>query len=45
MARLYEKYKDEVRAKLKSDLGRQNPMSLPRLDKIVVSCGMGAAIQ
>ena len=45
MARLYQKYKDEVRAKLKSDLGRQNPMSLPRLDKIVISCGLGAAIQ
>ncbi len=45
MARLYDKYRDEVTAKLKSDLGRQNPMSLPRLDKIVVSCGLGAAIQ
>ena len=45
MARLYEKYLNDVVPKLKADLGRSNPMSLPRLRKIVISCGLGASIQ
>ncbi len=45
MARLYQKYQTDVVPKLKGDLGRSNPMSLPRLSKIVISCGLGASIQ
>jgi large subunit ribosomal protein L5 len=44
MARLLEKYRQEVEPKLKAELGRQNPMSLPKLGKIVVSMGLGKAV-
>src|SRR5262249_10426509 len=44
MARLRERYKSEIRSKLAEELGRANPMSLPRLTKIVVSMGLGKAI-
>ena len=44
MARLLEKYRQEVVPRLKQDLGRPNLMSLPKLDKIVVSMGLGKAV-
>jgi large subunit ribosomal protein L5 len=44
MARLLEKYRQEVVPKLKTELGRDNPMSLPKLDKVVVSMGLGKAV-
>ena len=44
MARLRERYMNEIRPKLAEELGRANPMSLPRLTKIVVSMGLGKAI-
>lgn len=45
MARLMEKYKQEIVPALKSDLGRDNLLSLPRVTKVVVSVGMGKAVQ
>lgn len=45
MARLLERYRDEIIPKLAGELGRANVLSLPRLEKIVVSMGVGAAIQ
>ncbi len=45
MARLLERYRTDIMPRLKEELGRENPMSLPRLDKIVVSMGMGKAVQ
>ncbi len=42
--RLKEKYQNEVLPKLKEELGRSNPMSLPRLEKIVVNMGVGSAV-
>ncbi len=45
MARLLEKYKSEICPKLQEELGRKNTLSLPRLTKIVVSMGMGKAVQ
>ncbi len=45
MARFLEKYRGEVLEKLKAELGRENPMSLPRLSKIVLSVGLGKAVQ
>jgi large subunit ribosomal protein L5 len=45
MARLAEKYKNEVMPALAAELGRKNPMSIPRLRKIVVSMGVGKATQ
>jgi len=44
MARLLEKYQKEALPALKAQLHRQNPMSIPRLEKIVVSMGVGKAI-
>ena len=44
-ARLIEKYEQEILPALVEKLGRQNRLSLPRLQKIVVNMGVGAAIQ
>lgn len=43
--RLQEQYHQQVLPVLRERLGRTNPMSLPRLAKIVVSMGVGAATQ
>ncbi len=45
MARLKEKYEREILPELKKTLGRENPMSIPRLEKIVVNMGVGKAIE
>jgi len=44
MARLLEKYKSEVLPKLMERFGCANPLAAPRLEKIVVSMGVGKAI-
>src|SRR2546429_543143 len=44
-ARLYERYKSEIVPALGQKFGRTNPMSLPKLDKIVVNMGVGKALQ
>lgn len=44
-ARLMEKYNKEIRSALKEKLGRSNTLSIPKLDKIVVSMGVGKAIE
>lgn len=43
--RLQEKYQQEVVPALEEQLGRKNRLSLPRLQKIVVSMGVGSAVQ
>jgi large subunit ribosomal protein L5 len=43
--RLLTKYQKEVLPSLAQKFGRTNPMSLPRLEKIVVNMGVGAATQ
>ncbi len=45
MSRLYEKYKNEVRAELQKELNLKNIMQVPRLEKIVVNSGVGEATQ
>jgi large subunit ribosomal protein L5 len=45
MARLLEKYRQEVVPGLRTQLGRNNVLSLPRLSKVVVSMGLGKAVQ
>ncbi len=45
MARLLEKYRTEVVPELKKSLATDNALALPRLDKIVVSMGVGKAIE
>ncbi len=43
-ARLQERYEKELLPQLAEKLGRKNRLSLPRLEKIVVSMGVGSAI-
>ena len=45
MPRLYERYQEVVRPALMQEFGYQNPMQVPRLDKIVVNMGVGEAVQ
>jgi large subunit ribosomal protein L5 len=42
--RLRRRYDDEVRAKLKEQLGLGNVMEVPRLEKISINMGVGAAV-
>jgi large subunit ribosomal protein L5 len=42
--RLKERYEQEILPSLAEKFGRSNPMSLPRIEKIVVSMGVGSAI-
>ena len=42
--RLKEKYLNEVAPALKEHLGLENVMEIPRLEKIVVNMGVGAAV-
>ena len=42
--RLLERYEKEIRPALAKKLGRSNPHALPRLEKIVISMGVGSAI-
>jgi large subunit ribosomal protein L5 len=43
--RLRARYDDEIKAQLKEALGLRNPMEVPRLEKIVLNCGVGKATQ
>lgn len=45
MARLLDRYRNEVIPALKQDLERTNDLSIPHLSKIVVSAGLGKAVQ
>ena len=45
VANLKKKYLAEVVPQLKARLGYDNPMQLPKLEKIVLSIGLGEAIQ
>ena len=42
--RLKARYDDEIRAALKERLGLANVMQVPRLEKIVINMGVGAAV-
>ena len=42
--RLLERYKQEILPALGERLGRTNRLSLPRLEKIVINMGVGAAV-
>lgn len=45
MSRLLKRYQEEIVPQLKKQLGRDNAMSLPRLKKIVISMGVGKALE
>ena len=44
-ARLKEKYHKEIKGALQKELSLENPMAVPRLEKIVVNMGLGEATQ
>jgi large subunit ribosomal protein L5 len=41
--RLLAVYREEIRAKMKEEFGYSNDMMIPRLDKVVLNIGCGAA--
>jgi len=45
MARLMDRYRNEITKQLVEKLGRKNVLSLPRLQKIVINMGVGKALQ
>ncbi len=45
MARLQEKYKNEIISILVEKLGYKNKLQVPRLEKIVINAGLGKATQ
>ncbi len=44
-ARLKDKYHSEIKQALKKELGLENSMAVPRLEKIVINMGLGEATQ
>jgi len=42
--RLKQQYKDEIKAALKQELGLDNEMTVPTLDKVVINMGVGEAM-
>lgn len=44
MARLHEKYKEELLSELKNKLALDNIMEVPRLEKITINMGVGEAV-
>ncbi|MFO0865853.1 MAG: 50S ribosomal protein L5 [Gemmataceae bacterium] len=45
MARLMDKFKNEIAKKLGEKLGRTNAHSIPKIQKIVINMGVGKALQ
>jgi large subunit ribosomal protein L5 len=44
MARLRDKYKNEIAPAIAKEFGIENPMAIPKIEKIVVNMGVGEAI-
>jgi large subunit ribosomal protein L5 len=44
MARLKEKYRNEIAPALAKEFGIENPMAVPKIEKIIVNMGVGEAI-
>ena len=45
MARLKDLYKSKIVSEMKSQFGYANPMAIPKVEKVVVSMGVGKAVQ
>ena len=43
-ARLKERYAKEIAPAISKEFGIENPMAIPRLEKIVINMGMGEAV-
>lgn len=44
MARLKEKYRNEIAPAIAKEFGIENPMAVPKIEKVVVNMGVGEAI-
>jgi large subunit ribosomal protein L5 len=44
MARLRDKYRNEIAPAIAKEFGIENPMAIPRLEKVVINMGIGEAI-
>lgn len=44
-ARLKEKYASDLKSAVQKELGLENPMAVPRIEKIVINMGLGEATQ
>ena len=44
MTTLYQRYIEEIRPKLKEELGLANIMQVPRLEKVTLNMGVGEAV-
>jgi large subunit ribosomal protein L5 len=44
MARLRDRYKEEIAPSLTSEFGYRNPFQVPKLEKIVLNIGLGEAV-
>ncbi len=44
MARLQQKFRDEIAASLQEKLGLKNPMAVPKITKITLNMGVGEAV-
>lgn len=44
MARLKDKYRNDIAPALAKEFGIENPMAIPKIEKVVVNMGMGEAI-
>ena len=45
MARLKDLYKSQIMAQMAKEFNYRNPMAVPRVEKVVVSMGVGKATQ
>ena len=45
MSRLLDRYRNEIVPELKKQLGRDNALALPRVEKVTISMGVGKAIE
>ena len=45
MARLRDLYKSKIVSELTAEFGYKNPMAVPKIEKVVVSMGVGRATQ
>ncbi len=44
MARLHEKYQNELAGEIQKKLGLENPMQIPKITKITINMGVGEAV-
>ena len=45
MTRLYEEYKNKIKAEMLGKFGYDNVMQVPRIEKVVLNMGVGEAVQ